>query len=66
MSRENVEIVRSGIDAWNRGDIWHGAGYGPGVDLEVTGVFPVRRGAIFGTEFFWDHAEAIEAVGLAE
>jgi ketosteroid isomerase-like protein len=26
----------------------------------------VRKGRIFYTEFFWDHAEALEAVGLSE
>src|SRR5438874_2783988 len=44
--------------------IWRGAGYGPEANLELTGVFTVRKGRIFGTEFFWDHAEALEAVGL--
>ena len=32
----------------------------------MTGVFTVRKGRIFFMEFFWDHAEALEAVGLSE
>ena len=131
MSRENVEIVRAGIEAWNAGDmdalretydpdaimrlaegwpepgpcvgreavmrqfeqaretwdadeievigdfvhgadrvvlksIWHGVGHGPESSLEFTHVFTVRRGRIFGVEYFWDHAEALEAVGVSE
>jgi len=46
--------------------IWHGADRGLDADLELTGVWTVRKGKIFATEFFWDHAEALEAVGLSE
>ena len=34
--------------------------------MELTGVYTVRKGRILGIEFFWDHAEAPEAVGLSE
>jgi uncharacterized protein len=131
MSRENVEIVRRGFEAWNAGAmdalrelydpdvivraiegwpepgpyigreavmrqwerqretwgadalepisdfldagdrvagriIWHAAGRVPDTSMEFTAVFTVRKGRIFGAEFFWDHAEALEAVGLSE
>jgi len=46
--------------------IWHGVGHGPESSLEFTHVFTVRRGRIFGVEYFWDHAEALEAVGVSE
>jgi ketosteroid isomerase-like protein len=46
--------------------IWHGAGRGPDADLEVTQVNTVRKGKIFAIEYFWDHADALEALGLAE
>ena len=46
--------------------IWHGAGRGPAADLEMTGVYTVRKERIFGLEFFWDHAEALEAIGSSE
>ena len=31
--------------------------------MELTGVYTVRKGKIFYMEFFWDHAEALEAAG---
>jgi ketosteroid isomerase-like protein len=40
--------------------------HGPEVNMELTGVYTVRKGRIFYIEFFWDHAEALEAVGLSE
>jgi hypothetical protein len=32
----------------------------------VTGVFAVRKGRISYMEFFWDHKEALETMGLEE
>ena len=46
--------------------IWRGAGYGPESNMEFTGVYTVRKGEILNIEFFWDHAEALEALGLSE
>jgi ketosteroid isomerase-like protein len=46
--------------------IWRGAGRGPTTDIELTGVNTVRNGMAFGQEFFWDHAEALETLGLSE
>ena len=46
--------------------IWRGAGSGPEANLEMTWVGTVRKGKIVFVEFFWDHAEALEAVGLKE
>jgi hypothetical protein len=34
--------------------------------LEATCVFTVRKGKIVYQEYFWNHAEALEAVGLSE
>jgi hypothetical protein len=39
---------------------------GPEANLELTTVMTVRRGRIFYSEWFWDHAEALESLGLAE
>jgi ketosteroid isomerase-like protein len=64
-----LERISDFIDAADRvvvRYIWHGAGYGPEANIEATGVFTVRKGRIFYVEFFWDHAEALEAVGLSE
>ena len=46
--------------------IWRGAGHCPEADLEMTGVYTMRKGKLFFVEFFWDHAAALEAVGLSE
>src|SRR6266496_3350654 len=46
--------------------IWHGAGRGPEANMEMTAVWTVRKGQIFYVEFFWNHAEALEALGLSE
>jgi uncharacterized protein len=46
--------------------VWHGRGRGPESNIEVTCVYTVRKGKIIAFEFFWDHAEALEAVGLSE
>jgi uncharacterized protein len=46
--------------------VWRGAGHGPDLDMQLTNVFTVREGKIYGLESFWDHAQALEAVGLRE
>jgi ketosteroid isomerase-like protein len=46
--------------------IWRGAGHGPDLNMELTLVFTMRKGKIVYQEFFWDHAEALETLGLAE
>jgi uncharacterized protein len=64
-----MEVTSDFIDAGDRvvvRFIWHGAGHGPQLNLEMTDVLTVRKGRIRGHEYFWDHAEALEAVGLRE
>ena len=46
--------------------IWHGAGRGPEANMGMTVVFTVRDGRIYYVEFFWDHAKALEILGLSE
>ena len=46
--------------------IWRGAGRGPESNIEFTIVFMVRKGRILFLEYFWDHAEALETLGLSE
>lgn len=46
--------------------IWRGTGQGPEMNMELTNVLTVRKGKIFVIENFWDHAEALEAIGLTE
>ena len=64
-----LELISDFIDVGDRVAvrvIWRGAGHGPESNMEVTGVYAVRKGRIFYIEFFWDHAEALETVGLSE
>jgi hypothetical protein len=46
--------------------VWRTLGYGPEANIEMTDVFTVRKGRIVGEEYFWEHTEALEAVGLSE
>ena len=46
--------------------LWRGTGQGPDMNLELTAVLTVRKGKIFFIEHFWDHAEALEAIGLTQ
>ncbi len=43
---------------------WHGLGRGPQSDMEWSNVFSVRDGRIVKLQYFWDHAEALEAAGV--
>jgi ketosteroid isomerase-like protein len=64
-----LELISDFIDAGDRvvvRFIWRGAGHGPEANLELTGVFTVRKGRIVYQEFFWDHAEVLETMGLSE
>jgi ketosteroid isomerase-like protein len=65
-----VEPISDFIDAGDRVAVRHiwrvTAVHGPEVNLEVTNVLAVRRGRIVFQEFFWDHAEALETLGLSE
>ena len=69
MSQENVENVRRGIDAWNRGDLdeWLGC-FAPDAELHTTGRFAdqgVYRGHA-GLQRYWTEIwEDIEEVSLS-
>jgi ketosteroid isomerase-like protein len=72
---DTVEPIGDFIDAGDRvavRQVWRGhasfegVGQGPESNIEVTNVFTVRKGLIFQQEFFWDHAEALETLGLRE
>jgi ketosteroid isomerase-like protein len=46
--------------------IWRGLGRGPESRMEMTYAGTVCDGRILGIEFFWDHADALVAVGLSD
>ena len=66
---DSFELISDFIDIGDRVAvrfIWRGVGHGPESNIEATGVYTWREGRIVYIEFFWDHAEALEALGLSE
>ncbi len=64
-----VEPIGDFIDVGDRvavRHVWRGAGHGPESNLEFTVVYTIRKGKIFGFEYFWDHAETLGTLGLPE
>jgi ketosteroid isomerase-like protein len=68
MSRENVENVRRGIDAWNRGDLdeWLG-GFAPEAELHTPAGLRIRRiPGRAGLQRYWaEIREDIEELSLS-
>ena len=62
---EPIEVIDLGDRVVTR-FIWRAAGIGPGLNIEVTAVATARKGKTILVEFFWDHAEALEAIGHSE
>jgi len=62
---ELIEIIDLGDRVVTR-FIWRAAGSGPDLEIEVTSVATVRKGKTILVEFFWNHADALAAVGLSE
>jgi ketosteroid isomerase-like protein len=64
-----VEPISDFIEAGDRvlvRMIYRGIGRGPQADLEMTQVVTVRKSRIVYREYFWNHAEALETLGLSE
>jgi ketosteroid isomerase-like protein len=63
-----TEVLDLGSDRVLRRGDWGGVGATSGIEMysNITGVFTVRDGQISRAEFFFDHDEALKAVGLAE
>ncbi len=68
-SGDRLELVGDLIEAGNHvlaRYVWHATGRGPNAVMEFTQVSTFRKGRVITVQFFWDHAEALEAVGLRE
>ena len=65
MSQENVETVRRWLAARSGSSEETLAAIAEFFDPDVD-YYPVRKGKLIYLEYFWDHAEALEAVGLLE
>jgi ketosteroid isomerase-like protein len=64
---DSVELVDDFIDVGDRVAVrmvWHGVGHGPESRMEWTYVGTVRGGLILNIEYFWDHDQALRAMGL--
>ena len=46
--------------------IWRATGQGPDMNMATTLIFTLRRGKVIYQEYFWDHTDALKAVGLEE
>jgi ketosteroid isomerase-like protein len=62
---ESIDRIDSGDKIVDR-LIWRGLGHGPSMNMEMSCVFTFREGKIIAFEYFWDHADALKAVGLEE
>jgi ketosteroid isomerase-like protein len=65
---DTFEIVGDPIDAGDRVVvrlIWTGIRRDLRTQLEFTAVYTLRKGKVSYQESFWDHAEALEAMGLS-
>ena len=62
---EPVELIEVGNHVVVR-EVWHGYGGGPEAVMEFTAIMTFRKGKVITVQRFWDHAEALEAVGLRE
>ena len=68
-SADTFEIVGDPIDAGDRVVVrlvWTGAGRGLQTHLEFTAIYTVRNSRVCDQESFWEHADALKAVGVRE
>ena len=65
---DTAEASSDFIDAADRVVVrmlWRTAGRGPDSNIEFTIVFMLRKGKILFLEYFWDHDNVLEAMGLS-
>jgi ketosteroid isomerase-like protein len=65
-----VEPIGDFIDVGDRvavRHVWRTVGRGPeSSNLEFTMLYTIRHEQILAIDYFWDHAEALETLGLSE
>ena len=64
-----IEPISDFVDAGDRVAVrfaWRARGRGPAADMEMSAIARVRDGKMLSLDFCWDHADALEAVGLLE
>lgn len=64
-SVEHGDLIEAGDRVLSR-DVWRGSGTGPNAVMEFTSVYTFREGRVITVQRFWDHEEALEAVGLSD
>ena len=62
---ELIEMIDLGDRVVTR-FIWRARGSGPDLKIEVSSVNTLRDGKTILLEFFWNHAQALKALGLSE
>ena len=62
---DDVRLIDAGDRVVAR-QTWRGVGRGPELNMDMTVICTLRKGKVFLMEYFWDHGEALEAVGLSE
>jgi ketosteroid isomerase-like protein len=66
---DTLELISDFIDVGDRVAVryvWRAEGRGPESNIGSTHVLTVRKGKIVGVEVIWDHAQALETLGLSE
>jgi uncharacterized protein len=66
---DTIEWVGEPVAAADRVVIsftWEGMGTGPEAKMELTIISTVRNGRVRDVDYFWDRAEALEAIGLRD
>ena len=61
---ETISLIEAG-DRVVGHHVLHGVGRGPDARIEVANVVTLRRCRAVMIEYFWNHADALEAVGLS-
>jgi hypothetical protein len=68
-SRDQLELLGKPIGVGNRvlmRAVWHVSGQVPDQTMGFSVIYTFRKSKVILQEYFWNHAEALEAAGLKE